>query len=500
VNPADHVLCLLEALLRTRWDGGDREELASGLGAALREWHDVVALELGIEGTAWVRVEVDGASTCSEPREDDLVRTAIASNRAIVRRRPSTGPEISLPIDALARALGSRVIVVLPLVGKHGVGHVAVFLSSARGVRVFESDACRPLLTALARMLDGHVLLHRLAGLSRRAYADNRKLRRDLHERLAEETTSPAMRRALERADAVAPYETSVLVTGPSGAGKEVLARRIHARSAHAGGPFVQLNCGALPESLAETELFGHERGAFTGAVRLHRGVFERAAGGTLLLDEVGDLAPALQVKLLRVLQERTFVRVGGEEPLRTDARVIAATHRPLPELVERGQFREDLYYRLHVFAIEVPALSQRREDIPRVVASLLRDIGQRLGRPVPTVPPDVLDRLVAHPWPGNVRQLASVLEASLIMSPADELRLFDGLDDAIAAEPARSPVAEPETLRAATIRCIAAALQATGGKIYGLGGAAARLGLPPGTLQSKMKRLGISRRIEPGA
>ncbi len=299
------------------------------------------------------------------------------------------------------------------------------------------------------------------------------------------------MRACLQRADAVAIYDTPVLITGPSGAGKELVARRIHTHSEHARGPFIKLNCGAVPEALAESELFGHERGAFTGALAKRRGVFARAAGGTLLLDEVGELSESLQVKLLRVLQEGTFTPVGSESEQHSDARVIAATHRDLATRVTDGTFREDLFYRLAVFEVPVPSLLERSEDIPRLVRDVLRRVAERMGRRPPAVSRRAMRELAAHDWPGNVRELENVLEGALVMNSADTLE-FPLLP---VRAPSRGGHAPNGPSLEATIRAaIEHALTTTGGKLYGEGGAAERLELKPGTLQSKMRKLGIDR------
>jgi transcriptional regulator with GAF, ATPase, and Fis domain len=226
---------------------------------------------------------------------------------------------------------------------------------------------------------------------------------------------SPAWRAALRDAGRVAPAETTVLLTGESGTGKEVVARLIHGGSPRAGRPFVAINCAALPETLLESELFGHERGAFTGAVGSHAGKIEQAQGGTLFLDEVGEMRPQVQAKLLRVLQEREFHRVGGSRALRADVRVIAATHRDLGEAMRRGEFRADLFYRLDVFAIHLPPLRQRREDIPLLAEAFLAELGARLGR-ASRLTSDAVGCLLAHPWPGNVRELRNAIERALLL------------------------------------------------------------------------------------
>ncbi|MDX2088427.1 MAG: sigma-54 dependent transcriptional regulator [Kofleriaceae bacterium] len=301
---------------------------------------------------------------------------------------------------------------------------------------------------------------------------------------------SAAMRAAVTRAELVARHATTVLLLGESGSGKEVLAREIHRLSQRANRPIIQVNCGAMPDALVESELFGHERGAFTGADRTHVGAFERAHGGTLVLDEVGELPLSAQVKLLRVLQERHIRRVGGEAQIEVDVRLIAATNRPLAAMVEQGSFREDLYYRLDVFTVRVPSLRERRGDLGPLVAALVSELARKLGVEVPPIPRSVLKRLEAHDWPGNVRELMNVLETAMILGGGTALELPDEF-------PRRSrPVADGAQggFDAAVGNAIADALRRSRGKIYGRGGAAELLGLKPGTLQSKMRKLGIER------
>lgn len=332
-------------------------------------------------------------------------------------------------------------------------------------------------------------VIQRVAELSRRAHVESRELRADV-ERLAERPAvvarSPAMRAVLARAELVARHPTTVLLTGESGTGKEVLAREIHRLSPRVRRPMLQINCGAIPESLVESELFGHERGAFTGADRVRAGVFERAHRGTLLLDEVGELPASAQTKLLRVLQERQLVRVGGTEQINVDVRVIAATNRSLRAMVRDGSFREDLYYRLDVFSISLPPLRDRKEDLGPLAAALVGEIAGRLRIEPPAIPGAVMTRLAAHDWPGNVRELANVLETGLILGGGSSLEL--------AGDFGASAGATPTAFDAAVRQTIESTLRTTRGKIYGHDGAAARLGLKPGTLQSKMRKLGIAR------
>lgn len=236
---------------------------------------------------------------------------------------------------------------------------------------------------------------------------------------------SPATVRVRELIQQVAPSEVTVLILGESGTGKEVVARNIHYFSNRGQGPFVPINCGAIPDNLLESELFGHEKGAFTGAISARRGRFELAQGGTLFLDEIGDMPLNMQVKLLRVLQERTFERVGSDRSLKTDVRIIAATHRHLEELIDAGQFREDLYYRLNVFPIETPPLRERREDLPLLIQDLSERIAHEQGLRI-TLGPAALRCLGYYPWPGNVRELANLMERLAILKPDGVVDLDD--------------------------------------------------------------------------
>jgi transcriptional regulator with GAF, ATPase, and Fis domain len=352
-------------------------------------------------------------------------------------------------------------------------------------------DALAQIVDTATRHMD---VVQRVARLSQRAHVESRDLRADL-ERFEAGTEliarSAAMRDTLARARLVAVHPTTVLITGESGSGKEVLAREIHHGSPRAHRPILQLNCGAIPENLIESELFGHERGAFTGADRKHAGVFERAHRGTLFLDEVGELPLAAQVKLLRVLQERQVRRVGGTTQIDVDVRLIAATNRQLAAMVATGTFREDLYYRLDVFAIRVPPLRERRGDLAPLVSALVAQLADKLGIEAPPITRAILSKLDAHDWPGNVRELMNVLETALILGGGHALEL----PSEIGRRPSRtaSDATHPR-FEGAVRAAIEESLRATRGKLYGTDGAAARLGLKPGTLQSKMRKLGIRR------
>jgi transcriptional regulator with GAF, ATPase, and Fis domain len=348
-------------------------------------------------------------------------------------------------------------------------------------------DALGQVIAAASRHLD---VIQRVATVSRSAHVENRALRSDLarfEPRGAIVARSAAMRAAWTRAELVARHPTTVLLVGESGSGKEVMAREIHRLSPRAHRPFIQLNCGAIPQALVESELFGHERGAFTGAERRHVGAFERAHRGTLLLDEVGELPLASQVKLLRVLQERQIRRVGAESQVAIDVRLVAATNRSIATMVDDKTFREDLYYRLDVFSIAVPSLRERRGDIGPLVAQLVGELADKLGMATPAIPRRVLTRLEAYDWPGNVRELMNVLETAMILG-GDTLDLPDAFAKRRPSEPGGK-------LDSAVRIAIENALRTSRGKIYGADGAAEKLGLKPGTLQSKMKKLAIERK-----
>jgi transcriptional regulator with GAF, ATPase, and Fis domain len=295
----------------------------------------------------------------------------------------------------------------------------------------------------------------------------------------------------------VAPTGAPVLIFGETGTGKEVVARAIHARSAYKNGPMVRVNCGAIPPGLVDSELFGHERGSFTGAVTAREGWFERAHGGTLFLDEVGELPLAAQVRLLRVLQEGTLERVGGTRSLRVDVRIVAATHRNLEEMVAKGTFREDLWYRLSVFPIVLPALRERRRDIPELAAHFAARAGKRLGGAPLALSPRDLELLLAYEWPGNVRELAAVIERAAILGNGKSLDVAAALGVRAAQQQNGQAAREAEpvpvlALNAAMRRHIEAVLAMTHGRIEGKRGAAELLEINPHTLRAKMRKLGI--------
>ncbi len=301
---------------------------------------------------------------------------------------------------------------------------------------------------------------------------------------------SAALAAALKQVEVVAPTQSTVLILGETGTGKELVARAIHASSSRSGRPFVKLNCAAIPTGLLESELFGHEKGAFTGAIAQRIGRFELADGGTIFLDEVGDIPLELQTKLLRVLQEREFERLGSTRTLRTDARLIAATNRELRKMVEQRKFREDLFYRLNVFPIDVPALRERSEDIPLLVNHFAQRFARRMNRTIETIPAETMAALTRYPWPGNIRELQNVIERAVILSHGPVLQIpLQDLDKNTA--PRRD---NDQTLEAAERAHILTILKETRWILGGARGAAARLGMNRSTLQFRLKKLGIVR------
>jgi formate hydrogenlyase transcriptional activator len=299
----------------------------------------------------------------------------------------------------------------------------------------------------------------------------------------------PSLRAVLKQVETVAPTDSTVLITGETGTGKELIARAIHNLSPRRERTFVKVNCAAIPTGLLESELFGHERGAFTGAITQRIGRFELANGGTIFLDEIGDIPLELQPKLLRVLQEQEFERLGSTQTVRVDVRLVAATNRDLSQMVSDRTFRNDLYYRLRVFPLLVPPLRDRQEDIPALVRYFVEKHARRMNRAVETIPAETLDLLVRYPWPGNIRELENLIERAIIVSPGPILRV-----PVSELKHPSEPIGETLTLRAAERDHILRALEATNWVLAGPRGAAARLGMKRTTLQSKMRKLGVAK------
>ena len=319
-----------------------------------------------------------------------------------------------------------------------------------------------------------------------------RQQRRDIPQHNFEEIvgTSAALSAVLKQAEVVAPTESTVLILGETGTGKELIARAIHTISSRSRRAFVKLNCAAIPSGLLESELFGHEKGAFTGAVAQRIGRFELADGGTLFLDEVGDIPVELQPKLLRVLQEHEFERLGSTRTQRVDVRMVAATNRNMEQMVGDKQFREDLYFRLNVFPIRIPPLRERAGDIPLLVRHYVDKYAQRMNKRIETIPEEAMAALCRYSWPGNIRELQNLIERAVILTPGSVLQIQ--ISDLQQSNPILSSMAG--TLEDVERQRILEALRETGAVIGGQQGAAARLGLKRTTLLSKMQRLGISR------
>ena len=300
----------------------------------------------------------------------------------------------------------------------------------------------------------------------------------------------PAIQKVLEEVKIVAPTDSTVLLHGETGTGKELIARAIHELSLRHNRNLVKVNCAAIPAGLLESELFGHERGAFTGALMQEKGRFELADGGSLFLDEIGDISLELQPKLLRAVQEQEFERLGSTRTIEVNVRMIAATHRDLPSMIRDGKFREDLFYRLNVFPIEIPPLRERRDDIPHLVNYFVSTLSERMGKQIDSISEEAMEVLTNHPWRGNVRELANFIERAVILSPGEELRV------PVAELNASAPrvFAAPFTFQEAERNVIVDALKSASGRISGRSGAAERLGLKRTTLQNKMRKLNINR------
>jgi len=304
-------------------------------------------------------------------------------------------------------------------------------------------------------------------------------------------TQDETLKNELRKIEQVAATDATVLILGETGTGKELLARAVHDRSQRRARPLVKVNCAALPANLIESELFGHEKGAFTGALSRRAGRFELADKGTIFLDEIGDMPAELQAKLLRVLQEGEFERVGGTQTLKVNVRVIAATNRDLAKAAAEGSFRQDLYYRLNVFPISIPPLRERLDDIPILVQHISKKYAAKLGKNIETIPQKVIDAMRSYSWPGNVRELENIVERAVILTRGNALQIDDSFETARSTE---SETMANGTLQEVERKHILRVLEETKWKIAGKRGAAERLGLNPSTLWSRMHKLGIEK------
>jgi len=422
----------------------------------------------------------------------------------------STLPELGeIPAGALPTGIHGDVLVG-PLNTAEGPIGIVIFV--ARQPRHFQqrhTRVLRILLEPFTVWVENDRRQRELKVLREAAEADNRSLLSRLGKFDISDSVIGAeagLKHVMERVEQVARTDVPVLILGETGSGKEVVARAIHQQSGRTKGPFLRVNCGAIAPELVDSELFGHERGSFTGAVGQRKGWFERADGGTLLLDECGELTLAAQVRLLRILQDGTFERVGGESQQTVDVRIIAATHRDLETMVADGRFREDLWYRLSIFPLRLPPLRQRVEDIPAMAAHFVKKSAQRLGLSPQSLTRDDLDLLVSYPWPGNVRELSAVMERAVILGDGKRLDVAKALGP-LPGRPANDAPSPPAVstlmgapagsqefipLETAMARHIEAALVRTHGRIEGPFGAARILQINPHTLRGRMRSLGL--------
>ena len=440
-----------------------------------------------------------------------------ATGLALAERRPvvvdPVNPERArFREEEVLAGLGYGSLVSFPLLFEgEALGALEVAHPPNEGLLACCFEVARQVARLVAIALHNSLMVEEVQRLNRRLGEENARLAEELRQANREArylVESPAMKAVVERLRLVAPSDSTVLVRGETGTGKEGLARMVHDLSPRFSGPFVVVNLGALPDTLIESELFGHEKGAFTGADRRRAGRFEQARGGTIFLDEVGDAPPSVQVRLLRVLQEREIQRLGGSEAVKVDVRVVAATHRDLERMVAEGTFRSDLYYRLAIFPLELPPLRARPEEVRPLATFFLERQAARMNRRPPRVPDEVWRALEQHPWPGNVRELENAVQRALILAAGAELALVDfpglasqpssraalastarGSSEMVVA-PAQAPAIGPPGRFDDEVRALLQrALTACRGRIYGPAGAAALLGLAPTTLQGKLRR-----------
>ncbi len=443
-------------------------------------------------------------ATAAEGRKMDRITPLPQEVRARVAKftgmgvinQPESEPGFQFMLQFYGRPDTSALIRLLEVEGKK----LGALVLLAQGKNRFSEEHARlysllnePFSIAVSNTLKHQEIL-RLKDL---LADDNRYLHRELLRLSGDEIVGAdfGLKGVMAMVREVASLGSPVLLLGETGVGKDVIANAIHYSSPRKDGPFVKVNCGAIPETLLDSELFGHEKGAFTGAISQRRGRFERANGGTIFLDEIAELPPQAQVRMLRVLQYKEIERVGGTDPVSVDIRLIAATNRNLEEMVKAKQFREDLWFRLDVFPIRVPPLSDRKGDIPALVHHFIKRKSRELRLPAPPpLAPGVIDRLVAYHWPGNVRELENVIERALILSKGHPLTF----DDLAGKNPKGTPQIQTEAqdaplkLDEVTSQHIRRVLDITKGKVHGKGGAAEVLGINPSTLRNRMNQLGI--------
>jgi len=394
----------------------------------------------------------------------------------------------------LLHAPGFTTGCMLPIPGRNGaVGTLGLVRSENDPFTQDDINFIMQVTNQIAIAVENALSYHQICELKQKLTQEKVYLQEEIRDEMNFEEIvgkSKALRRVLAKVETVAPTDSTVLIYGETGTGKELIARAIHNLSSRHSNAIVKLNCAAIPTGLLESELFGHEKGAFTGAISQRVGRFELANRGTVFLDEVGEIPLELQTKLLRVLQEREFERLGSTRTIRTDARLVAATNRDLSAMVEEQKFRSDLFYRLNVFPIRVPALRERQEDIPLLVRHFVQRFVRRMNRVIDTIPSETMSVLVRYPWPGNIRELQNLIERSVILSSGPVLRV--PLKDLPNRTAVSSATSRPQTLEEAERTHILAALKETNWVIAGPNGAAASLGMNRSTVQFRMKKLGI--------
>jgi formate hydrogenlyase transcriptional activator len=415
--------------------------------------------------------------------------------------------EKRFPLDEKMLQFGVRSYVSLPLM-KHGavLGAVDFVSFEQHNFDQGEVQLLQDVSEIVSIAVSNALAFEEINSLKEQLQAENRLLQDEIVQRFIFEEivgSSPALQSVLRSIDRVAPTDSTVLITGETGTGKELIAHAIHRRSPRSGRALVKVNCAALPAELIGSELFGHEKGAFTGALQQRVGRFEAANGGTIFLDEIGELMPETQIALLRVLQEKEFERVGGNRTIRTDVRVITATNRDLQREVNEGRFRADLYYRLNVFPIHSPSLKQRHDDIPILVDYFISRFATRMGKRINQIDRRTMDAMQRYSWPGNIRELQNVIERGVILADSEVFRLEPGTLPEDSRGEARERAAVANFVESSTSSAsvsndqqahIEAILKETRGRVSGPDGAAARLGIPASTLESRIKALKINK------
>jgi formate hydrogenlyase transcriptional activator len=482
----------------------DLRALFSAISASLRRviHHEYTSLALYEEELDQMRVLAldfpQGKGLIHEemtvPLEASVIGGVFRSRKPLVLDRAGI-EKFASPTARLLRDEGVRSVVSMPLV-THDRALGTLTLASLRDA-AFEQhdvDLLVQVASQVAIAVENALAFQQIAELKNKLAQEKLYLEDEIRSEMNFEEIvgeSASLRAVLKQVETVAPTDSTVLIQGETGTGKELIARAIHNLSPRREHTFVKVNCAAIPAGLLESELFGHERGAFTGAIAPQVGRVELAHRGTLFLDEVGDIPLELQPKLLRVLQEHEFERLGSTHTIRADVRIVAATNRDLAEMVADRTFRNDLYYRLCVFPLIVPPLRDRRDDIPALVRYFVQKYARRMNRSIESIPSEALELLVRYPWPGNIRELENLIERAVILSPGSVLRV----PVAELKPPADSPAGDILTLRAAEREHILKALEATNWVLAGPGGAAARLGMKRTTLQSRMAKLGLTRK-----